>query len=158
MNILNNIDREINKIAANMPFSNAMEGIILAIIVFYSSTLAMKLPPPVLEHMATTPAKIISLAFVLSLAIHKPTISLALAVGIFASINAVQHRGFWEQFIEEREDEGTPYTAADKIVPGPALKNDMFKTRQRMRVAKSAGVTSDDNLFQTAPYGFDIAV
>lgn len=153
----------------NMPYRTVVEGLALAVVVFYSSTLAMKLPTSVMERMASTPAKIAALAIVLSISTRKPTLSLALAVGIFASVNVAQHRGFWEQFSGEQDYEIMPYKSAERLVPGPAMKNAIFKTRQRMRIAKderirtskdgkNAGVTADDNLFQTAPYGFDISV
>lgn len=161
-----NIEREVDKFVANMPFHSAAEGIALALVIFYSSTLAMKLPPQVMVYMATTPAKIAALAFVISMTSKKPVFSVALAVGVFATLNVIQHRGFWEQFSGEYEV--APFQSAEKIVAGPELKNAMFKTRQRQRLAKdaaraaivtdgtAAGVLADDNLFQTAPYGFEI--
>lgn len=155
---ITNIDRRLYGSFSKVPFPEVIEGLVLAVLIFYSSTFAMKLPPRALEYMATTPAKIAALAAIFAIATKRLTMSVALAVGIFASLNASQHRGFWEQFNEEREQD-TPqsYKSPSRIVPGPAFKDAMFKMRQRIRLEKAAGVTTDDNIFQTAPYGFDVA-
>lgn len=156
-----NLDKEVYNFFANLPYNKSLEGIALAVIILYSSTFALHLPAEVLQFMASTPAKIAAIAFILAIANKKPILSLALAVGIFASLNAAQHRGIWEQFdVMDTPKNGydvMPFRSAERIVPGPALKDAMFKARQRVRLEKTAGVLKDDNLFQTAPYGFDIS-
>ena len=60
-----------------------------------------------------------------------------------------------------------PFSAPDKIVAGAALEDEMFKVRRKRNVARNAinptdvlvaGALSDDNLFQTAPYGYSLDV
>jgi|SRR5215217_663640 len=153
---LNNLDVQVYDFFRKIPFNDSLEGIVLAVIILYSSTFALQLPKEVVAFMASTPATIAALAFVLTLSNRKPTISLALAVGIFATLNAAQHRGFWEHF--DTRNDAVAYKSPERIVPGPAFKDAMFKTRHRIRLEKAAGISKDDNLFQTAPYGFDIAM
>lgn len=153
---LNNLDVQVYNFFRKLPFNDSFEGIALAVIILYSSTFALRLPKEAITFMASTPVTIAALTFVLTLSNRKPIVSLALVVGIFATLNAVQHRGFWEHF--DTRNDAVPYKSPDRIVPGPALKDAMYKTRHRIRLEKAAGISKDDNLFQTAPYGFDIAV
>ena len=68
-------------------------------------------------------------------------------------------------YFHPRELEGSESVKDDEA--GAALEDEMFKVRRKRNVARNAinptdvlvaGALSDDNLFQTAPYGYSLDV
>jgi len=135
----------------NVDWNAHATAVIVALIVFNSSTLALQLPSDILKFFEHPVVKIAALSVIMATMTKDPVVSIGMSLAIFAILNAAQHYGMFENY-----QVAPYYDDDDRIVTSGALENDIFRARQRNKVKRDKNMKADENLFHELGYGFSV--